>query len=195
MNARPETMPENDLVELLVHQHEEIRRLFTEVRDADDADRGEAFDRLRRFLAVHETAEEMIVHPDARRVIADGDRVVDARLEEENAAKRMLEDLEQMDPADPAFVSKLTALQTAVLDHADHEEREEFPRIKAAHSPARLMAMGVAVKAAEALAPTHPHSGVESATANALVGPYAAMMDRAGDVIRQTIGRTSDSDK
>ncbi|WP_238598669.1 hemerythrin domain-containing protein [Saccharothrix sp. ALI-22-I] len=191
MSTRPETMPENDVVELLLHQHVEIRRLFTEVRNAAESDRREAFDRLRRLLAVHETAEEMIVHPDARRVLDDGDRVVDARLEEENAAKRKLEELEQMDPAEPGFVSKLTALEAAVLDHAAHEEQEEFPRIKAAHSSARLKAMGVAVKAAEAMAPTHPHAGVESAKANVLVGPYAAMMDRAGDVIRQTMQRSS----
>lgn len=186
-------MPENDVVELLLHQHEQIRRLFTEVKNASQADRREAFDRLRRFLAVHETAEEMIVHPDARRTLPDGDRVVEARLAEEKAAKQTLEELERIDPADPAFLSKLAALKTAVLDHAEHEEREEFPHIKSSHSAARLKAMGLAVKAAEAMAPTHPHSGVESATANLLVGPYAAMMDRTRDVIRQTLRRSSDN--
>lgn len=191
MSARPEIIRENDVVELLLAQHEEIRRLFTEVKNAAHGDRGEAFDRLRRFLAVHETAEEVIVHPDARRVLDDGDRVVDARLAEEKAAKQMLEELEQLDPTEPAFLSALAALQTAVLEHAEHEEREEFPHIKSAHSSARLKAMGMAVKAVEAMAPTHPHAGVESATANVLVGPYAAMMDRARDVIRQTLQRSS----
>jgi hemerythrin superfamily protein len=180
-------MRENDVVELLLRQHEEIRRLFVEVTDAAPADRAEAFERLRRFLAVHETAEELIVHPDARRVAENGDAVVDARLAEENAAKRTLQELERMDTGDPAFPGKLAELRSAVLEHAEAEEREEFPYIKAAHSGARLKAMGMAVKAAEALAPTHPHAGVESATANLLVGPYAAMLDRAGDVIRQAL--------
>jgi hypothetical protein len=49
--------------------------------------------------------------------------------------------------------------------------------------------MGMAVKAAEAMAPTHPHAGVESAKSNVLVGPYAAMVDRAGDVIREALRR------
>ncbi|MEU1959858.1 hypothetical protein [Nocardia sp. NPDC019304] len=39
------------------------------------------------------------------------------------------------------------------------------------------------VELAETMAPTRPHPGVESATANVLVGPFAAMMDRAKDMI------------
>jgi hypothetical protein len=48
--------------------------------------------------------------------------------------------------------------------------------------------MAAAVKAAEAMAPTHPHAGVESAAANLLVGPFAAMMDRTRDVLRKATG-------
>lgn len=38
----------------------------------------------------------------------------------------------------------------------------------------------MARKLAESTAPTRPHPGVESATANLLAGPFAAMLDRAG---------------
>lgn len=189
MSARPETMPENDVIDLLVRQHEEIRRLFTEVRNIRTEERAEAFDRLRRFLAVHETAEELVVHPDARRVVPDGDRVVDALLEEENRAKRILKEMEDMGPHANDFMTKLTELKQAVLEHAEHEERDEFPHLREAHSSARRKAMGMAVKAVEALAPTHPHAGVESAKANLLVGPYAAMLDRSRDVLSQTLRR------
>jgi hypothetical protein len=43
--------------------------------------------------------------------------------------------------------------------------------------------MRTAVKLAEAVAPTRPHAGVESPMANLLVGPFAAMLDRARDTI------------
>jgi hypothetical protein len=39
---------------------------------------------------VHETVEEEIVHPRAKRKIADGQKVVGERLEEEHEAKKML---------------------------------------------------------------------------------------------------------
>jgi hypothetical protein len=71
----------------------------------------------------------------------------------------------------------------------EREEQEEFPQLRTSFGDEQRMAMGVAVKAAEAMAPTHPHAGVESATANVLVGPYAAMVDRTRDVVRQALQR------
>lgn len=35
----------------------------------------------------------------------------------------------------------------------------------------------------ESVSPTRPHAGVESDTAHLLVGPFAAMVDRARDAI------------
>jgi hemerythrin superfamily protein len=189
MNERPESMPENEVVDLLLRQHNEIRRLFGEVQAAHGDERTAAFDRLRRLLAVHETAEEEVVHPFARRAMEDGDKVIDARLAEENSAKQVLSELEDMGTEDPRFAPLLDQLRTAVLDHAEHEEQEEFPHVRKHASEQQLRGMAAAVKAAEAMAPTHPHAGVESPTANMLVGPFAAMVDRTRDVIRKAAGK------
>ena len=51
-----------------------------------------------------------------------------------------------------------------------------------------LRRMGSAVRAAEAIAPTHPHAGVESAKLNFAIGPFASMLDRARDLIGQALG-------
>ena len=75
-----------DVVEFLKHQHD-LKDLFDEVLPANEADaRSAAFTELRQLLAVHETAEEMMVHPRARREIADGGEVVEARLDAIGAA-------------------------------------------------------------------------------------------------------------
>jgi hemerythrin superfamily protein len=189
MTVRPEAMPQGDVIDLLLAQHQEIRRLFTETGNARGGDRRESFDNLRRLLAVHETAEEQIVHPEARRTLDNGDEVVDARLDEENQAKRMLEDLERVGPDAPNFEVLLEQLEKAVVEHAEHEERDEFPPFRERHPAYQREAMGKALKVAEALAPTHPHAGVESATANTLVGPYAAMLDRSRDVLSGALKR------
>jgi hemerythrin superfamily protein len=189
MNQRPEAATQDDVVDLLLAQHQEIRRLFAETESTGGRARAESFDRLRRLLAVHETAEEQVLHPEARRTLDDGDQVVDARLDEENQAKRMLEDLERVGPDAPNFLILLEQLKQAVLEHAEHEERDEFPQFKERHPAYQREAMGKAVKVAEALAPTHPHAGVESATANTLVGPYAAMLDRSRDVLKGALKR------
>ncbi|MBE1604725.1 hemerythrin domain-containing protein [Actinopolymorpha pittospori] len=75
------------VVELLVEQHEQIRTLIAQVRSETGDLRRERFEDLVRLLAVLETAEEEVVHPRARREIANGERVVEARLNEESQAE------------------------------------------------------------------------------------------------------------
>lgn len=181
-----------DVVQLLIGQHNEIKRLFTEVLNASDGnERDAAFMDLRRLLAVHETAEELVVHPVARRKVAFGNGIVDARLHEENEAKKHLAELEELDIDSARFVKLLTELQAAVLDHAQHEESEEFSKLAEELDDAQLKRLEKAVRAAEAMAPTRPHTGVESATANMMAGPFAAMLDRARDAIHRAVGDDS----
>ncbi|GAA2825865.1 hemerythrin domain-containing protein [Nonomuraea rubra] len=185
----PETMAETDVIDLLLAQHAMIRDLFDEVEQAPAGQRGEAFTRLVRLLAVHETAEEEIVHPYARRKIDGGDGVVDDRLEEENQAKELLSRMDQAGPDAPDFMDNLLMLRAAVEAHARSEERYEFTQLRGHTTEAERRSMAVGVKAAEAMAPTHPHPGTESATKNVLVGTPVAMMDRARDVIRKAMGK------
>lgn len=184
----PESMGENDVVDLLVRQHAIIRDLFDEVEEsATGAARADAFERLVRMLAVHETAEEEVVHPYARLKIEDGDEVVGDRLAEEREAKQMLADLEKLGIDHPGFSARLQMLRAAVLAHARAEERYEFAQLRARTSVAERRAMAAGVKAAEALAPTHPHPGTESMVMNLLFGPPLAIVDRTRDVIRQAM--------
>ncbi|WP_067827303.1 hemerythrin domain-containing protein [Actinomadura kijaniata] len=175
------------VVDLLKRQHEEIRSLFAKVEDSSGKTRREAFDRLRHLLAVHETAEEEIVHPFAKREIARGDAVVGARLKEENKAKGMLEELERLGPDAPEFGPLFSRFHKDVEEHARHEEHEEFPEIERKGTEQQLRGMRAAVEMAERLAPTHPHQGVETPVKNLMVGPFAAVMDRTRDAIRNAM--------
>ncbi|SEH86571.1 Hemerythrin HHE cation binding domain-containing protein [Mycolicibacterium rutilum] len=181
-----ETFVQNtdDVVKFLTDQHNLIKDLFEEVLNASETKaREKAFTDLRQLLAVHETAEEMVVHPRARMAVDDGDAIVDARLKEEHEAKEFLSRLEKMDIGSQEFIDELTKFRDDVIDHAEHEEREEFNRLSKELDDADLKRMAGAVQAAEAIAPTHPHAGVESAKANFAVGPFASMLDRARDLI------------
>jgi hemerythrin superfamily protein len=91
--------------------------------------------------------------------------------------------LEKLDVDSTEFTDKLTELRDAVLDHAEHEEHDEFKRLGEQLSSEELENMGRAAELAEAIAPTRPHVGVESQLANLVAGPFAAMLDRARDAI------------
>ncbi|MEU8125452.1 hemerythrin domain-containing protein [Spirillospora sp. NPDC049024] len=177
-----------DVVDLLRAQHGRIRDLFDEVMDSEGKERRKAFQQLVKLLAVHETAEEEIIHPMARR-LPGGDGIVDDRLAEEREAKELLSELDGMDIEDPRFLKSLDKLRIDVLTHARAEERYEFDRLKDQFSPAQLKGFAAAVRAAEATAPTHPHPGVESATKNMLAGPMASVADRVRDLIRDARGK------
>jgi hemerythrin superfamily protein len=185
MTERLEKKRETDVVTLLTQQHEEIRRLFEEVSRERGERRAEAFDRLRRLLAVHETAEEEIVHPMVRRSVSNGNEIIDARLREETEAKKILQALQKMGPASPVFDALFAEFRTAVLEHAEQEEREEFVELRAHSGEKQLRVMAAAVKVAQAIAPTHPHPVAETAPKNLLVGPLAALADRTRDFVRK----------
>lgn len=174
-----------DVVAYLKEQHETIKTLFVETLDATNADdQQEAFTRLRILLAVHETAEEMMVHPRVRRKIDGGAEVVDARLSEEHDAKVALSELEKIPCGTADFSKALIHLQAAVVEHAEREEVEEFTLLEEHLDPAELAKLASAVEVAERIAPTHPHAGVESAFVNFAVGPFASLLDRARDALR-----------
>jgi hypothetical protein len=177
-----------DVVDYLTAQHEAIKALFIETLDAPDAASQEsAFTRLRTLLAVHETAEEMMVHPRVRRKIDGGKDIVDARLAEEHDAKVALGKIEQLQIGTAEFTKAIIHLQADVLAHAEKEETEEFTRLEEELDADELHKLTAAVRAAELIAPTHPHAGVESAVANFVAGPFASVLDRTRDAIRKAV--------
>ncbi|MET9305818.1 hemerythrin domain-containing protein [Streptomyces cellulosae] len=179
---------DDDVVSLLMRQHGDIRNLFDEVKATSGEERRDAFRRLVRLLAVHETAEEEVVHPFVRRSVAGGQEIVEDRLKEEREAKEMLAVLDDMDPDGPDFLPKLIELRRDVQMHARAEERYEFIHIRRSTDVTDLAAMAKAIKAAEAMAPTRPHPGVESGAKNMALGPVAALMDRTKDTVRKAMG-------
>ncbi|MEW2494893.1 hemerythrin domain-containing protein [Streptomyces nodosus] len=181
--AQAAKLPADDVVGLLLQQHARIRDLFDDVKSAEGRHKQQAFDELRAVLAVHETAEEMIVRPVAGATA--GRAEADARNNEEAEAGKVLAQLEKMDVSSPEFDDLLARFEKAVSDHADNEEREEFPAVHEGRTEEQLIRMGKQLLAAEKIAPTHPHpTTAGSPMAQWTVGPLASLIDRTKDAIR-----------
>jgi hemerythrin superfamily protein len=176
-------LPEGDVVAILLEQHARIRDLFTDVKSSGGEHKKHAFDELRTLLAVHEAAEEMIVRPVAQNTA--GKEEAEARNHEEKAANKVLVELEKMGMSSTDFDVRFAEFERAVLDHAEHEEREEFPPIRAGRTEEQLKRMGTTLRAVEKIAPTHPHPVVAgSPIAQWAVGPFASLVDRTRDAIK-----------
>ena len=175
--ARAVDQPQGDMIAILLEQHQRIRELFAHVKRASGEHKQQAFDELRALLAVHETAEEMVLRPISSKDA--GAEVADARNEEEREATRTLTVLEMMDVSSAEFDQMFAEFEQAVLDHASHEEQDEFPLVRARENQDTLMAMGRTLRAVERVAPTHPHpSTAGSPAAQWAVGPFASIVDR-----------------
>jgi hypothetical protein len=177
-------LPEGDVIGILLEQHARITELFAAVRGASGEAKVDSFHELRALLAVHETAEQLVLRPNtAGRV---NETVAAKRIQEEVEATKALAELEKLDPESPAFASSFAEFEKAVSDHAEAEESEEFPAVVSDYTVEERQRMGRALKALETIAPTHPHPGVAGHTfATIATLPVASIIDRARDALRR----------
>lgn len=174
-----------DAISFLRQQHDTIRQLLAAVEDTSGGARRKVFEPLVRLLSVHETSEEMVVYPALRATGDEGRAVAEARKQEEDESKKVLAELEGLDPDSARFDELFGQLRPAVEDHAASEEREVFPILQQTQSERQLANMALALRLAQRIAPTHPHRfAPESALGNFLVGPAVSMFDRFRDAVR-----------
>ena len=173
-----------NVVTLVRRRHDDIRRLFDETQTAAPDRRPAVFGRLVRLLAVHETAEEMVVYPTLMTAGSAARSVVQRRKTEEDQAKKALANLEGMNVRSADFLALLQDFHVEVEAHAQAEESEILPLLEQYRSSYELRAMEVAFKAAEGIAPTHAHRfAPESLTGNLLLGPAVSIFDRLRDMV------------
>lgn len=174
------------IIEELRHDHEEVRQLFARIEEATGDERRDLFQDLVGELVRHEVAEEEILRPVSKRDA--GEAIANARITEESEAEELLKEMEKMDPSSGEFAAKFAKLRDEVERHAAAEETQEFPKVAQAETAQRLEQMAKAYEAAKMMAPTRPHPATpNTATANMLVGPFATVLDRARDAMRDAL--------
>ena len=184
-------MAEQTAIDFIKDQHQQIRNFFNGLGDGKGADAQEQFDDLLRLLAVHETAEEIVIYPTLKQV-PGGEQIAEARKEEEDKAKKELQELEKLGASADAFPDRVAAFRAMVESHADAEEREVLPLLAQHVEQGQLESMRQSLIAAEASAPTHPHkTAPESATGNLVMGPFVAIVDRVRDALKSVTSSSS----
>jgi hemerythrin superfamily protein len=177
-------------IDLLVAQHQQVKALLEVIAIGGASEpRQAAFDELRHLLAIHETAEELVLRPVTRTAIPNGNEIVDARFAEENEAKKVLAELEKLGVDDPTFDELFARFKTSVLAHAEAEEKQEFAPVRAQQEHGDIADLGLAIEKAEETAPTHPHPSAKTTTANVVLGPFASLLDHARDAIKEVTSK------
>ena len=146
------TLPEGDVIRILYEQHAQIQDLFERVEKASGEGRQEAFDELTALLVAHETAEQEALRPVSRETA--GNNVVEARLQEEQKANQVIAELKMLDVSSSEFDDMFADFKQAVVDHAKHEENDEFPSVLEDRDADERRLMGERFSKAEAPAST-----------------------------------------
>ncbi|RZU53477.1 hypothetical protein EV385_5406 [Krasilnikovia cinnamomea] len=138
-----------DVLELLTAQHARTSRLFSRAGSTGDGAHM-AFGDLARLIAVHEIAEEQMIHPLVRRLRPD-DQLADRLLDEERRISDALSDAVRA-AAHGHLDDTVGGLRDMVTAHSRREEHDEFPRLRRSVPVQERREMGRAVRAAEAAA-------------------------------------------
>lgn len=142
-----------DAIELLTADHNEVRALFEQFKQAKEAD---DMDRMRQVqkeifseLETHTRIEEDIFYP-AVRETEDEDltETVAEGVQEHHVVKVLMREIEDVS-GEETFASKMTVLIENVEHHADEEESEMFPELREKMGEARLQELGAELEAAK----------------------------------------------
>lgn len=176
---------EPDLIDVIISDHRRVEQIFTELENSSSPQvRKQLTEHVITELVRHSVAEEQHMYPAARRVLEDGDRLVDHELREHAEAEQVMKDLEGLEGDDPEFQRLLDELIADIRHHIDEEEKDLLPRLRAACTREELRDLGAKVVKAKEWAPTRPHpSAPDTPPANRILAPGAGLIDRMRDAL------------
>ncbi len=127
--------------QLLKEQHGEVKDLFSQFEEAEDAsEKRELFVQIADALSAHATIEEKIFYPSVK--VPQTEDILRESVEEHLSAKRVIADLLDLDASDETFEPKVLVLKEQIEHHVEEEEGDLFPKVHAAFTNEELEAMG-----------------------------------------------------
>ena len=105
-------------VQLLRQDHREVEQLFSQIEAAGGAGPDEAVQEVVRELSVHAVIEEQVLYP-AIREVPGGDELADHAIDEHQAAKELLAQIDGSDGDAGERRSLLARLMMEVRSHVE----------------------------------------------------------------------------
>lgn len=119
-------------IELLEQDHQEVIGYFDEYEQIEDeGEKGELALKICLALTVHTQIEEEIFYPAARKAIKDDDLLDEAEVEHDGA-KKLIAEIQGMEPGDDLYDAKVKVLGEQIKHHVEEEQDELFPECESA---------------------------------------------------------------
>jgi hypothetical protein len=124
---KPGSMPTGhmDAVDVLMADHREAEDVFEAFEKAKSASRKkELADKVCVALKAHMQAEEEIFYPETRDAGVEDDKL-DEGIVEHDAAKKLIAEIEKMDPGEELYDAKVHVLSEEIEHHVKEEEEAD----------------------------------------------------------------------
>lgn len=133
-------------VRLLKQDHREVEGWFDEYEQLEqDAEKLELFNKIALALKVHTRIEEEIFYPSERGDVEDD--LLDEAYVEHDGAKKLIAEIEAMQPAEAFYDAKVKVLGEYIKHHVKEEEQPGGIFAQAKRGDEDLEAMGERIKA------------------------------------------------
>lgn len=158
-NQTGPTMSKQNLLELILDDHKEIRAFCKQVQSTEPSEAIKWMHQLTWEVARHSVAEELILYPLMEKELgAKGKQMADDSREDH---QRIKEDLQFLESAttleDPQYMSRYVKMADELLEHLDKEEREDIAHVRQNVSEEELMKSAKDFKRTKHFVPTRPH--------------------------------------
>lgn len=133
-------------VTLLKKDHREVEHLFDEYEQLEgESEKLELFNKIALALKVHTAIEEEIFYPEERGDVEDD--MLDEAYVEHDGAKKLIAEIEAMQPSDEYYDAKVKVLGEYIKHHVKEEEQPGGIFAQAKKGEEDLQEMGERLKA------------------------------------------------
>lgn len=140
-----------DAIDLLITDHNRVRGLFHQLKQAIDDGDVEAMALLGATAAaeldVHAAIEEEIFYPFAKPLTEEIADSVNEGVEEHHEVKVLLAELADLEAGDDVWKAKWTVVMENISHHAGEEEEDLFPKTRGASTADERRAIGARLDA------------------------------------------------
>ncbi|MDT0262903.1 hemerythrin domain-containing protein [Jatrophihabitans lederbergiae] len=137
-------MSDFEITVLVLSEHENFRRKFAALNDADDAEElAAAWEELAAALEVHAVAEEQLVYPLLAHGVAEGAAESEEAVREHNDIRHAIQAVTGHEVGSEDWWQAVRATQDVNATHMADEEREFLPDFKQAVSDERREELGM----------------------------------------------------
>ncbi|KAG0264607.1 hypothetical protein BGZ95_003551 [Linnemannia exigua] len=163
--------------------HRELEEYYHKILDAKDEDEKTRWaNQFTWELARHSVGEELVMYPQMRKSIEDGDALVEKDLREHQEVKEQLFKFQSMKATEPDFEPLLKAIWKNLAQHIKEEEEIDLVKLEQVLSNEESFGLAKKFHLTKKFVPTRSHpSAPNHPPFETVVGLLTAPMDKIRD--------------